>query len=949
MTQRQQTRNRTRREIRESASDEAIPSGDVAVAPRGARSEPPALGQEGDAVPANVTGELTASSAPPVRRRTSNGAARTREFDFTGIAGRAREPLAPPPLALADAFALALPGLRHALLDRPFDEAVSVVAEGIATTLDPARAEVWIAEPAAWSSSSTRVGGQELPPVLRLRARALAPAAQGDGALAAAMEGSGDVKREVTHGPTSQPATLVAEVIATRRAMVLHEGTTQQPAHPYAAEWLATFAPVPDAGRANRPGAMRDEGSNVTGAAAGTVVAIPLLARGQFLGVLAAGTGRRLGARHLSALDELADLTSLAADRDQLLSFSRSQAALAQTVVRHAPVAIAVLTGPEHTFALANPTFSLLLGRESAQPLAGKRLTEITPERASELAASLRLDAVLHGGEHQAMIELPLHSPEHGLTYWNVTSSPLAGRGPAPAGVLVAAVDVTRQVLARQRAQEVAEVAQERIGQMMALHATSLEVASQLGADSRELVADILHRSIALLGARAGAVYVRDERRDELRMIVSQGLRGDYAGTRIRIGEGLAGQVAASGAGLVVDDYRASPLRGPIYEGEDFRAVIAVPLRHHNHVIGVLDVLDDAERRVFTRDDLWLLELFATQAAQAIENAHLYVELDRAYRKQRTLDRLKDDFIATASHELRTPLTGVQGFLDLLHDYPGSRDEPRALDFLQRAIESAQELADIAERLLQTSRLDTGRLELHVGPVRVAPLVSEVLRSYRERAYAVYPGEQGLVQEQGGTHELVSEVDPELCVFADVARLKEVLDNLIGNAVKYSPQGGRVVVTCEPAAFAAGDLEDAADTDDPLSERPTQVLPQLDFERDGDDVPDRPRAELSAAVSAGEPYLMIAVSDEGMGIPEDERERLFGRFSRGDSARTSQIRGTGLGLYICRQNMRAMGGDIWLRASAPGAGSTFALALPAASAAEVGDAAAPMSGVRESR
>ena len=129
------------------------------------------------------------------------------------------------------------------------------------------------------------------------------------------------------------------------------------------------------------------------------------------------------------------------------------------------------------------------------------------------------------------------------------------------------------------------------------------------------------------------------------------------------------------------------------------------PLIHRGQVVGVLDVLDDAERRAFTDDDLWLLDLFAAQAAQAIENARTYVELERAYRKQRELDRMKDDFIATASHELRTPLTGVSGFLDLLLEYPGSRDEPLALEFLQKAAESAQELSDIAERLLQTSRL----------------------------------------------------------------------------------------------------------------------------------------------------------------------------------------------------------------------------------------------------
>ncbi len=913
MTQQRQARSRGKRQSNEdgvavgtvttaSSHAESLPArqiaADVAIPPESA---------EAAAVPADALAADSTSTAP-VRRRTTNSG-RARGINFTGLGERAREPLAPPPLPLPDDFARALPALRQSLLDQPFDQAVSMAAEGIAGTLCPARAEVWIAEPAAWNSSIARAGGKELSPTLRLRAWSEAPVVHATSAA-----------RPPDAATMPRPGPLVNEVIANRRPIVLHDAGAQ----PLAAEWLPKLT-----GNAV-PG---DTGADAAVASAGTLLALPLRARGQFLGVLAAGTRQRLGAWHVAALAELADLMALAADREQLLSYSRGQEALAQTVVRHAPVAIAVLRGPEHTFALANPTFSRLLGREGAQPVAGKRLTEVVPERAAELAASLRLDAALHGGEHQAMVELPLHSPEHGLTYWNVTSSPLAGRGPVAAGVLVAAVDVTRQVLARQRAEEVAEMAQERIAQMMALHATSLEVASQLGADSRDLVADILRRSIALLGARAGVVYVRAERRDELEVIVSQGLRGDYAGSRIRIGEGLAGQVAASGAGLVVDDYRASPLRGPIYVGEDFRAMIAVPLRHHNRVIGVLEVLDDAERRVFTRDDLWLLDLFASQAAQAIENGRTYVELDRAYRKQRALDRMKDDFIATASHELRTPLTGVQGFLDLLHDYPGSRDEARALDFLSRAIESAQELADIAERLLQTSRLDSGRLELHIGRVRVAAVVEEVLRSY----HALWH------EASGVTYELVSTVDHDRYVYADLGRLKEVLDNLVGNAVKYSPGGGRVVVSCEPADFAPGADAGAAgerpeaDADDALSERPTLVLPHVGDEGKGDEAPDMARVGLRAA-AASEPYLVIAVSDEGMGIPEDERERLFGRFARGDSARASQIRGTGLGLYICRQIMRAMGGDIWLYASTPGAGSTFALALPAAPASASEDA-----------
>src|SRR5262249_1016921 len=151
-----------------------------------------------------------------------------------------------------------------------------------------------------------------------------------------------------------------------------------------------------------------------------------------------------------------------------------------------------------------------------------------------------------------------------GLTYWNVTTSPLIAADGGVGGALIAAVDVTRQVLTRQKVQDSAEVAQERIGQMMTLHGTTLAVASQLGADPHERLTDILRRSISLLSGRAGTVYVREPRTTTLEVVISQGLRGEYTGGRIRIGEGLAGQVAQVGRGMIVDDYRAYPFRTAI-------------------------------------------------------------------------------------------------------------------------------------------------------------------------------------------------------------------------------------------------------------------------------------------------------------------------------------------------------------------------------------------------
>lgn len=903
-------------------------TGDEAKAAKSPAQERPRLNMPASRNTPDRPAKLGSDAGPTLpRSRRSAGRTRTRESNVVGLGERARAQSGATGdssqrlLPLPDPLALALASLRHALLNRPLDEAAHMLAEGLVAALAPAAAQVWIADPAPWSQTQERSGAQELAPRLRLYAIAKATTRAGEPSSGLAASSAG---MSVT-----RPDVLIDEVATTRRPIVLFDAA----AYPQASMWSALLAPT-----------NAEPSAAATQAAIGTLTVYPLLARGQFLGVLALATRTRVIARQLAALEELADLLALAADRDRLLSYSRSQEALAQTVVRHTPVAVAVLTMPDHILALANPAFSLLLGIEDQPNLIGHRLDDVVHDRAARLAATLRLDAIYQGGEPQAMIELPIHHSERGMTYWNVTSSPLPGLSASVGGVLVAAVDVTRQVVARHRAQEVAEVAQERIGQMMTLHATSLAVASQLGADPRELLTDILRRSVVLLDARAGAVYVRDPQYDELEVVVCQGLRGDYIGSRFHIGDGLAGRVALTGQGLIVDDYRAYPFRAAIYDDEDFSAMIAVPLIHRGRVVGVLDVLDDAQRRTFTDDDLWLLDLFAAQAAQAIENARTYVELERAYKQQRELDRMKDDFIATASHELRTPLTGVQGFLELLLDYPGSRDEPVALDFLQKASDSAQELTEISERLLQTSRLDTGHIELHISDVRLAMVVEDGLHAFRSLQHA-----------QGRSHELLVEVPPNISVCADIGRLREVLDNLVGNAIKYSPRGGRVIVRsdiappggdgialllgahsdptgpggAEPAGVPLYRLSGGPAMGNSIEERPTVVLPHLTPQAiDPEHDPSAPHPSVIAAAQR-QPFVVVYVSDEGMGIPNEERGRLFGRFARLDSARSSQIRGTGLGLYICRQIMRAMGGDVWLHASAPGTGSTFAFALPA--------------------
>ncbi len=845
------------------------------------------------------------------RARRAAGRGHSRESGVTGLVERARLASSTFSTPLLDPLFSALPSMRHALLNRALDDALRVSGAQLGASLAPSVIQFWIADPGVWGGETDRVGGLELFPTLRARVTVTAArmdsSASDQGVDPSASASSPLPGVTVTRDPVSTDP-LIEEVASSRRAVILNDADT----HALARAWLPRLGDITDA---CAPGE----------ALIGSLLALPLRARGQFLGVMAIASRPRLAPRQLTALQELADLVALAADRDRLLSYSRTQEALAQTMVRNAPVAMALLTGADHVIALANPAFFELLGMEENALALGLPLSDVIPEGSQRLSQALRLDAVYQGSEPQAMVELPI-TLGRAVTYWNVTTSQVIGEGEVIGGVLVAAVDVSRQVAARHRAQESADVAQERIAQMMALHATSLATASQLGADPRDLLASILHRSISLLEAQAGVIYARSTRRDELEVVVSEGLRADYTGAHVRLGQGLAGSVARSGQGRVVADYRADPEHTGVYDGESFTAVISVPLVHHNQVVGVLDVLDDAGRRAFTDDDLWLLELFAAQAAQAMENARMFVELEVALRKQRELDRMKDDFIATASHELRTPLTGVKGFLELLLNYPAAQADSLVAEFVRQAATSATELGDIAERLLQTSRLDTGRLGLKPAPVELAAVVEESLRAFR-----------ALDTAQGGKRQIEMDVPAGVLVMADKGRLKETLDNLISNALKYSPNGGRVRVLWTPAAFEPLDGAEPEAPSETLDaeERPTLILHTFsatdDDAGDGALDPDSdPCAPSSAVVESARrhSYHAVLVCDEGMGIPDEERTQLFGRFSRLESARTSQIRGAGLGLYICRQTMRAMGGDVWLHDSASGRGSVFAFALP---------------------
>jgi two-component system, OmpR family, phosphate regulon sensor histidine kinase PhoR len=226
------------------------------------------------------------------------------------------------------------------------------------------------------------------------------------------------------------------------------------------------------------------------------------------------------------------------------------------------------------------------------------------------------------------------------------------------------------------------------------------------------------------------------------------------------------------------------------------------------------------------------------------------------------LERVRQEFLSNVSHELRTPLTAIIAFVETLED---GADEDRAnsrrfLDIIRR---NAERMRDLINDILELSAIEAGTVEVEARDVRLAPLVGECFTALASRA-------------EGRRVSLRNEVAAEVVVRADAGRLEQMLTNLVDNAVKFSPEGGEVVVT---------------------------------HERGGG----RDR---------------VTVIDAGEGIAPEHLPRIFERFYRVDRARSREMGGTGLGLAIVKHLARAHGGEATVR-SAPGQGSAFTIELPA--------------------
>jgi signal transduction histidine kinase len=386
-----------------------------------------------------------------------------------------------------------------------------------------------------------------------------------------------------------------------------------------------------------------------------------------------------------------------------------------------------------------------------------------------------------------------------------------------------------------------------------------------------ELLEIVVDGTRDALQATVSSLYLLDRDVASLTLAATNGLDRHHIGRAVvPMGEGITGRVAATQTPMIIPDVRADE-RFLWVRGLDQRRFIAsmlsVPLTWREQVVGVLNVQTE-QHRDFAASDLAQLSAIADLLAGIVEKGRLQKEAEAQIDQLKALDQARAELIALVTHELRTPLAVVRAYTDLLSEEP-PLDGRSSRDPFRRATRASWHMGtlDQIERLdrLVDSILESVRVVPDQAPdlksLDLATVATEILRELAPLLHR--------------HRTLLGDTRP-LSVLADPARLRQVLEHLLENAVKYAP----------------------------------------------------PATTITLAWGLVEGVARIAIVDEGPGIPPEWRERIFEPYARRE---TNTARGSGIGLYAARRIAESMDGRLWCEPAESG-GARFVLALPAAAA-----------------
>ncbi|MBU8899693.1 hypothetical protein DRW03_24970 [Corallococcus sp. H22C18031201] len=529
-----------------------------------------------------------------------------------------------------------------------------------------------------------------------------------------------------------------------------------------------------------------------------------------------------------------------------------------QELLAQLPAFFALHRGPTHLIEFLSDTRLALLSRSAAP---GVTLREACPQLEGQgwYEAWDRVFATgqpLHLREASARL-----CPEDEELFFNLSLLPRRDANGQVEGVLAFAVDVTELVHTRRAAWATASWRTERLQAMTAALSESLTPGQ---------VAEVAARDGALaLGAIAGVVMVPVQG-DAFELAASHGYPSGSLENwrRVSARDKLPMMDAARTGDLVVlgsQEEMATryPLVASVAQQGAAGAWAAIPLLSGGRSFGVLG-LGFSDARVFDASERAFLMTVGRQCAQAMDRARLYDEERAARAAAEAASRAKDEFLAMVSHELRTPLTSILGWAQMMRQGRLTDEKlPRALEAIER---NARAQRQLIEDLLDISRIASGRLRLEMGPLEMAHVVEAALDAVRPAAAA-------------RELELVSLVDVDgVPMWGDPDRLQQVVWNLLANAIKFTPAGGRVEVSAR-------------------------------------------RRESG---------VEVVVRDNGEGIPPDFMPFLFERFRQADTGVSRRHGGLGLGLSIVRHLVELHGGTVTVSSEGQGQGTAFSVWLPQA-------------------
>ncbi len=386
-----------------------------------------------------------------------------------------------------------------------------------------------------------------------------------------------------------------------------------------------------------------------------------------------------------------------------------------------------------------------------------------------------------------------------------------------------------------------------------------------------ELLETVVDGTRDALHADVSSLYLLDRDGAYLTLAATNGLdRFQIGRARVPFGEGVTGHVAATLKPLVVPDVRSDRrflwVRG-IDQKRFVASMLSVPLSWNDLIVGVLNVQTE-QARVFSRADVAQLQAIADLLAGIVEKGRQQTEAEERLEQLRQIDEARSELIALVTHELRTPLAVVRAYTELLGDDPPldgreSRDPNRRAQrqaWHDAAMEQVERLDRLVDSILASVRIVPAEAAT-VTPTDVEAAIDEVVDSIRPIVR-----QHHLEVSHGLRHHAL----------ADAPRLRQILEHLIENAVKYAP----------------------------------------------------PDTTIAIDHSLVEGFVRIGVSDQGPGVPEEWRERIFEPYARRE---THTARGSGIGLYAAKRLGESMGARLWVEPAEP-TGARFVLALPAAAA-----------------